>query len=74
MSVNLSKHKRCKFFRAKSPYHGSVFGGDATADLNIDNLATCWCVKTQGPAAPDHGYVDPSRCVTGRGCFVMPGD
>ncbi len=66
MSMNhLTANTRCKFFRAKSPYDGAV-------DLNIDNLATCWCIKTQGPAAPDNGYVDPARCVEGRGCFVMP--
>ena len=73
MSVkNLSKNKRCKFFRAKSPYHGAVAGGATDPDLNMDNLATCWCVKTQAPFAPDSGYVAPSLCVTGRRCFVVP--
>ncbi|MCG8385135.1 MAG: hypothetical protein MJA30_06310 [Cytophagales bacterium] len=71
---NLSTSSRCKFFRAKSPYHGAVSGGSSAMDLNIDNLATCWCVKTQSPAAPDSGFVDPSRCITGRKCFVTPAD
>ncbi|MEL7004598.1 MAG: hypothetical protein AAFN93_17965 [Bacteroidota bacterium] len=63
---------RCKFFRAKSPYHGAIAGGESSMELNSDNLASCWCVKTQGPMAPDAGFVEPTSCVEGRRCFVMP--
>ncbi|TRX60079.1 hypothetical protein FNH22_08495 [Fulvivirga sp. M361] len=63
-------NKRCRFFRAKSPYHGAISGGDPIIGLNDDNLANCWCVKTQGPAAPDNGYVAPALCIEGRTCFV----
>ncbi len=72
MDKSISEFNRCKFFRAKSPYHGSIEGGDASLSLNTDNLASCWCVKTQGPAAPDNGFVDPIQCISGRTCFVIP--
>ncbi len=73
MSNNKSRNmERCRFFRAKSPYHGAVGGGDSSMSLNDDNLANCWCVKTQGPTAPDYGFVDPTRCVSGRSCFTEP--
>ncbi|MFY0652285.1 MAG: hypothetical protein JXQ96_09645 [Cyclobacteriaceae bacterium] len=62
---------RCKFFRAKSPMFGAVPGGASHFDLNSDNLASCWCVKTSSPMAPDGGYVDPARCISGRGCFAV---
>ena len=63
---------RCKFFRAKSPMFGSVEGGSSHFDVNADNLASCWCVKTAGPMAPDSGFADPIKCISGRNCFVEP--
>lgn len=59
----------CKYFRAKSPGFGMVGGGVSSVHLEKDNLATCWCVKTQGPAAPDGGFAAPSTCVPGRKCY-----
>lgn len=60
----------CKYFRAKSPGYGMVGGGISPAELENDNLATCWCIKTQGPMAPDSGFVAPLSCTEGRRCFV----
>lgn len=75
MSTKNSKYiRRCKFFRAKSPSYGLIDGGESFEVLNLDNLATCWCVKTQGPNAPDSGFVDPNHCIQGRKCFVMPSE
>ncbi len=61
----------CKYFRAKSPGHGMVTGGSSPNLLQDDNLAQCWCIKTQGPMAPDNGFVAPSACVDGRTCFTI---
>jgi hypothetical protein len=61
---------RCKFFRAKSPYFGAVGGNGNAPGLELDNLASCWCVKTQGPMSPDNGFVAPSKCIEGRSCYV----
>jgi hypothetical protein len=61
--------KLCKYFRAKSPGMGLVGGGIASMNLENDNLATCWCIKTQGPSAPDGGFASPSGCVEGRSCY-----
>jgi len=65
------KKSNCKYFRAKSPSHGNIVGGVSNPEsLMKDNLAQCWCIKTQGPMAPDSSYVSPSACLPGRKCFV----
>lgn len=60
----------CRYFKAKSPSYGMVAGGLSPTELENDNLAHCWCIKTQGPMAPDSGFVAPSSCVQGRSCYV----
>lgn len=47
-----------------------VRGGTSPDDLEKDNLATCWCIRTQGPMAPDGGFAAPSACVKGRRCYA----
>ncbi len=63
------KKSLCKYFKAKSPGYGMIGGGTTPFDLEKDNLATCWCIKTQGPMAPDGSFVAPSSCVEGRKCY-----
>lgn len=63
---------RCEYFRAKSPYGGVNGSEDVMHELDVANLVSCWCVRTQGPAAPDNGFVDPDQCVSGRSCYVAP--
>lgn len=71
MSVTKPNQKKhCKFLRVKNPY--GAFKSEDGAAVFDENIATCWCVKTQGPAGPDGGYVDPLHCKLGRKCYVEP--
>lgn len=69
--IDTTKHKPCKYLKAKNPY-GLMEGGDHPWYL-LDRANTiCWCVRSGGGAGPDDGLVEPARCVSGRACYVPP--
>ena len=68
MNTSDTKPQPCQCLRTKNPY-GSIPENPELWLAGIQTASSYWCVRTMGPAGPDHNYVHLARCIPTRQCY-----